>query len=97
MAHYEFEWNDAKAAANEQKHAVSFTEAKTIFEDRFAIESFDVIHSVDEDRFVMLGRSDRNRVLIVAYTLRDYKTIRIISARQATRRERLEYEEESKQ
>ena len=96
MAHYAFVWNEAKAVANEKKHGVSFAEAATVFADQFAVESYDIIHSHDEDRFVMLGRSDHNRILVVAFTVPDYKTIRVISARPATRRERFEYEKESR-
>ena len=82
------------ATPQSQAHGVSFAEAKSCFEDVFALESFDVGHSADEDRFIMIGRSHRGRILIVAYTVPDYRTIRIISAREATRRERLEYEKQ---
>lgn len=95
MSHYRFEWNPEKALANERKHGVSFDEAKTIFEDLFANESFDVAHSSGEDRLIIIGMSARDRLLIVAFTLRDHETIRIISARRALPRERRSYEEES--
>ena len=62
--------------------------------DVFALESFDVDHSLDEDRFVIIGKSERGRLLVVAFTLRDHTTIRIISAREALRQERLEYEKQ---
>jgi uncharacterized DUF497 family protein len=94
LAHYEFEWDERKAQRNEQKHGASFAEAKSCFEDVFALESFDVDHSVAEDRFNMIGRSHRGRILVVAYTVPDDRTIRIISAREATRRERVEYEKQ---
>src|SRR5438128_3624782 len=94
VIHYEFEWDNDKARTNEQKHSVSFDEAKSCFVDVFALESFDVDHSVDEDRFVIIGTSERGRVLVVAFTLRDHRTIGIISAREALRRERLEYEKQ---
>jgi len=90
---YEFEWDDEKARANERKHGVSFSEAQTCFYDLFAIETFDVEHSAGEDRFIIMGRSDRNRVIVTAFTLRAM-TIRIISAREARHRERLEYEKQ---
>jgi uncharacterized DUF497 family protein len=67
-------------------------EAKTVFLDRFALESLDVDHSSDEDRFAMIGRSDQERILVIAYTVRDRKTIRIISARLARPQERFQYE-----
>jgi hypothetical protein len=67
---------------------------RSCFLDLFAIESFDVDHSLDEDRFMIMGKPDRGRLLVVAFTLRDRKTIRIISAREARRQERLDYEEQ---
>lgn len=94
MAHYSFEWDDEKARTNEQKHGVGFDEAKSCFFDLFAIESFDVDHSDGEDRFVMMGMSDHERVLVVAFSAPDHATIRMISARKALRKERLQYEEE---
>jgi len=90
---HEFEWDDDKARANEHKHGVSFDEAKTCFRDVFAIEAYDVDHSAGEDRFIIMGRSDRNRVIVTAFTVRGM-TIRIISAREARRQERLEYEKQ---
>lgn len=95
MVHYGFEWDEAKARRNEQKHGVTFDEAASCFRDVFAIESFDVQHSVDEDRFALMGMSDKNRVVVVAFTLRDFETIRMISARLARRRERKQYEEQT--
>ena len=94
MVHYEFEWDEEKARANERKHGVGFDEAKSCFLDVFALESFDVDHSAHEDRFMIIGRSERGRLLVVAFTLRDHKTIRIISAREARKQERLEYEKQ---
>src|SRR5687767_594817 len=93
MPHYSFEWDIEKARANEKKHDVTFDEATSCFRDVFAIESFDVHHSHDEDRFAMIGSSNRERVLVVAYTIRNHAKIRIISARTAMRHERLQYEE----
>ncbi len=94
MAHYEFEWDEEKARANERKHRVAFEEGKSCFLDIFALESFDVDHSADEDRFMIIGRSERGRLLVVAFTLRDHATIRIISAREARKQERFEYEKQ---
>ena len=95
MIHYEFEWDDEKARTNRRKHGVDFNEAKSCFRDVFAVESFDVDHSLAEDRFVIIGMSEQDRLLVVAFTLRDYRTIRIISAREARKQERLDYEKQN--
>ncbi|MDZ4261775.1 MAG: BrnT family toxin [Pseudomonadota bacterium] len=90
----EFEWNPGKAAANQKKHGVSFEEAKSVFYDEFAIQFYDDDNSPVEDRFLMLGLSCESRVLIVCHCERDSgNTIRIISARKATKNERKYYEE----
>jgi uncharacterized DUF497 family protein len=94
VLHYEFDWDEEKARANERKHGITFDEAKECFLDVYAFESFDVDHSFDEDRFVIIGVSKRGRILVVGFTLRDHITIRIISAREALRQERLEYEKQ---
>lgn len=85
-----FEWDSTKAAANARKHGISFEEAKSVFYDEFAVQFYDPEHSqLAEDRFIMLGQSNEARVLVVCYCERDAgNTIRIISARQATRKER---------
>jgi uncharacterized DUF497 family protein len=88
----EFEWDQAKAARNLQKHGIEFAEAATVFGDPLASTFPDPDHSIDEDRFITVGMSGRNRVLIVSHTDRGDR-IRIISARQSTRRERKAYEE----
>ena len=81
-------WDRAKAAANLQKHRVSFDDAKSIFFDEFAVQFFDAGHSGDEDRFVMLGMSSNAQLLVVCHCERaGGEVIRIISARHATRRE----------
>ena len=83
-----FSWDDRKNKANQKKHRVSFEEAQTVFFDEHAIEYDDPDHSESEDRYLMLGRSYRVRVLVVSYTLRENdKEIRIISARKATKKE----------
>lgn len=88
-----FTWNSTKAESNLQKHNVSFTEAKSVFYDEFAIQFFDKEHSESEDRFIMLGRSNESRILVVCHCERDEgDTIRIISARKATKNERKYYE-----
>ena len=89
---YEFEWDREKAVANARKHGVSFEEATTVFGDPLAMNKPDPDHSEGESRFILLGRSDRYRLLVVAYGERPPRT-RIISARSAARRERKRYEE----
>ena len=84
----EFEWDETKAAANLKKHHVSFDEAKSIFFDEFGVQFFDDAHSSDEERFLMLGMSSSAKLLIVCHCERNYgASIRIISARKATKRE----------
>lgn len=90
----EFEWDDAKAKANRKKHGVSFEEASSVFGDSLSVTIDDPLHSDEEDRYVILGESDRRRLLVVVFTDRGNK-LRIISARIATRRERKDYEEGS--
>ena len=89
---YRFEWDPAKAAANLRKHGVSFEEAVTVFGDPLSLNMPDPLHSADEDRYLVLGMSNEQRLLVVAYGERGERT-RILSARKATRRERHEYEE----
>jgi uncharacterized DUF497 family protein len=89
-----FEWDAKKAAANLAKHGVSFDEAATVFADPEALDGPDVRHSGQEARFLRLGRSALGQVLMVAYTPRrsgNVEAIRIISARQASRKERAAY------
>ena len=87
-----FEWDDRKAAANQTKHGVSFEEAGTAFGDQLSITIYDPDHSAsDEDRYVLLGLSHRNRLPVVIHVERG-DTIRIINARQATTYERKQYE-----
>lgn len=80
----EFEWDPDKAAGNLAKHAVSFSEAATVFGDPLAMTYFDPDHSEEEDRFLTFGHSSSGRLLVVSHTDRDGRT-RIISAREATR------------
>ena len=88
----DFEWDEEKAIQNFRNHKVDFNEAKTVFNDPFAITIFDPRHSFDEDRYIDIGRSSTGRILIVAYTERR-SNIRIISSRKATKAERRIYEE----
>jgi len=91
---YVFEWDPAKAESNRRKHGVTFDEASTIFGDPLAILMADPDHSVGEQRYLVLGMSNRRRLLVVAFAERAPRT-RLISARPATRQERRKYEEES--
>lgn len=86
-----FEWNQEKAAGNIKKHGVSFDEAVTVFWDENALIINDPDHSEDEDRFILLGMSENLRVLVVIHCERG-NTIRLISARTATKQERKQYE-----
>ena len=89
----EFQWDEAKAAANLKKHHVSFDEAKSVFFDEFGVQFFDDEHSSDEERFLMLGMSSSAKLLIVCHCEReDGEIIRIISARKATQRESAFYQ-----
>jgi uncharacterized DUF497 family protein len=88
----EFEWDPRKAAGNLVKHRVSFEEAATVFGDPLGRIVADPRHSAAEDRWVLLGVSKRSRLLAVMYTERA-ETVRIISAREATRPEKRHYEE----
>ena len=87
-----FEWDESKAQRNLKKHGVSFEEAQTVFDDSFYIDFYDPDHSEAEKRFLLVGTSSENRVLIVSYTERG-TAIRLISAREATRQERYLYAE----
>ncbi len=88
-----FEWDDEKAALNLKNHGVDFREARTVFEDPFAITIPDDLHSGDENRSITLGLSLLSRVLLVVHTERKER-IRVISARKATASERFQYESE---
>ncbi len=87
-----FEWDKKKAASNFRKHGVSFEEAATVFGDRLSLTVADPDHSRGEVRFIVIGLSAFGRLLVVAHTERS-DTIRIISARLATRGEKVSYEE----
>ena len=84
-----FEWNDAKARANLEKHEVSFEVARRVFDDPAGVDEIDDRGAHGEDRFIVTGMVD-GRLLTVSYTERDSR-IRIISARKATRREQISY------
>jgi hypothetical protein len=87
-----FEWDANKAVSNLAKHGVSFEEAKTVFDDSLYVDFYDPDHSDDEERYLIVGESNRGRLLIVSYTERK-DSIRVINAREVTRSEREAYEE----
>lgn len=87
----EFEWDPNKSSSNLKKHGVSFHEASTVFGDPLAITFDDPDHSIQERRFLSFGFSQRGRLLAVVHA-EQRDRIRIISARLATRRERIIYE-----
>ena len=87
-----FEWDSTKSKTNIKKHGISFEEATTVFYDESAIEFYDDEHSEWEDRFLMLGLSDRLNLLLVCHCYRESNNkIRIISARKATKNESKHY------
>ncbi len=88
----DFEWDDDKAASNERKHGVPFPEAQTVFADPLALTGYDPDHSDEEDRYITMGTSVEGRSLVISHTDRG-ENIRIISAREATRKERRDYED----
>jgi uncharacterized DUF497 family protein len=90
---YLFEWDPKKAEQNARKHAVTFDEATTAFGDPFALLMYDPDHSLDEERYLLLGMSSQQRLLVVAFAERPQRT-RLVSARRATRGERRRYETE---
>ena len=90
-----FTWDIAKAIGNFEKHGVSFEEAATVFGDMNALDWDDRAHSQHEERFKRLGRSINGRIILVVYTVRrtthEKETIRLISARQGSQKERRAY------
>lgn len=92
MDELRFEWDTRKNLENQRKHGVSFNEARSVFFDQQAVEFYDDEHGELEDRFLLLGVSAKLRILMVCHCLRQRgDTIRIISARKATRNEQHEY------
>lgn len=92
MEYVKFDWNTEKSRLNKAKHGVSFEEAKTVFQDENARLIADDTHSIDGDRFVLLGLSFALRLLVVCHCYRESDhVIRIISARRASQTERLTY------
>ena len=87
-----FEWDESKAKSNLAKHGVSFEDASTVFGDPLSLTILDPAHSQAEDRFIIIGRSHQQELLIVVHTERG-DNIRVISARRGSRSERKRYEE----
>ena len=94
MENINFSWDNKKAQSNEIKHKITFEEAKTVFDDENARLIYDPDHSIDEDRFIMLGLSCKLKILTVVHCYRDNENnIRIISARKSTKKEQKQYKE----
>ena len=90
-----FDWDDTKNKSNFKKHSIWFEEAKTVWADPKSVEFLDPEHSDDEDRFIRIGFSTSNRILVVVFCERDEEDesiIRLISARKATPKEVSEHE-----
>ena len=87
-----FEWDRKKAKKNSKIHGITFDEAGTAFRDPLSLAIYDPLHSDREDRFVLIGSSHKNRLLVVVHTERG-DHIRIISARNANKKEKKYYEE----
>jgi uncharacterized DUF497 family protein len=86
-----FEWDEPKNQANIRKHGVDFRDAVYVFADPFALNLPDADHSVDEERWLLLGVNLREQTLLVVHTYRTEEIIRIISARKATHNEKATY------
>ena len=88
-----FEWDSVKGASNLAKHGISFAEATQVFGDHLAKTLPDLDHSAGECRELIVGHNHKGKLLFVSFTERFEDTIRIISARAATRKERKDYEQ----
>ena len=92
MSQLRFDWDSEKNRINQKKHGVSFEEAKTVFYDDNAIQFWDDYYFNGEERFLLLGRSSKMRILLIVHCFREQESIiRIISARKATKNETQEY------
>jgi uncharacterized DUF497 family protein len=95
---YDFEWDAGKAEANAAKHGVAFDRAAMVFRDPLALTVFDAAHSESEERWFTLGQDAAGKLLAVAHTFEatapNRARVRLISAREATNRERRFYEDE---
>jgi len=95
-----FEWDKNKEKLNMQKHGITFEQASYVFADKFALSSYDDEHSTNEDRWVLLGKSLNETLLLVVHTFKNdegIEFVRIISARKATKKEKVEYQKRCKQ
>ncbi len=94
---YAFEWDPAKAEENTAKHGVAFELAASVFRDPLTLTVYDEEHSETEERWATLGRTENGKLVVVIHTFEETgaasATVRIISAREATRRERENYEQ----
>ncbi|MBD5091771.1 MAG: BrnT family toxin [Clostridiales bacterium] len=94
MDNLKFEWDEHKNSLNKTKHSISFEEAQTVFNDEYALVIDDPDHSIDENRFIILGFSNQAKLLVVCHCYRQADmVIRIISARRATKNESKYYEQ----
>ena len=91
-----FEWDLEKAASNRRKHGVSFEEGASVFGDDAAVIDRDVTHADEEDRFIIVGVSDHERMIMTVFTFRREDTVRIISSRRATPHGRRAYEQKKR-
>ncbi|MGA3279530.1 MAG: BrnT family toxin [Smithella sp.] len=92
MKELRFEWDEKKYNLNQRKHGISFLEAQTAFSDENGLLLDDPDHSLEEDRYIILGMSSKLRLLVIFHTYRKEDLIvRIISARKATRMEQRQY------
>ncbi len=92
---YNFEWDPAKAKANVKKHRVGFDRATEVFIDPMMLTIYDEVHSESEDRWITLGQDRNNVTLVVVHTFKEVNqsdtSIRILSARRATKKEGRQY------
>jgi uncharacterized DUF497 family protein len=89
-----FTWDPKKASENIKKHKITFDEAVSVFHDPLAKITDDPDHSIDEERFLLIGHSSRENLLIVVHVYKEeVETIRIVSARKATKKEKRDFEE----
>jgi uncharacterized DUF497 family protein len=95
MTKVDFEWDEGNNTKNYTKHGVSCLEAESVFQDNHHLVFSDPLHSKQEKRYLTIGQSNRPRILLLAWTLRN-KKVRIISARPASTKERLIYENHKK-
>jgi len=94
---YTFDWNPNKALANRRKHGVGFEQAATVFRDPLAVSIYDEDHRDQEERWITLGKTDNEQLLVVVHTHQEVSpteaAIRLISARPATQHEQRDYEQ----